>query len=111
MSNRPDFRALEARIPAHFRCDGCTHSPDAIPVLGVRMVSIRTACRLHDWLYSAGRPDDVTRAQADRILQRHISHLLREGGAGRFRAWRVSMLYYTAVRLCGRKHYAKEARG
>ena len=96
---------LLAEIPAEFRDDGCSNSPDGF-LLGISKVrgfrwlkrfarSFKRYCRLHDWSYCSrchepGTMNQHERSRADKRIGRNIrgclSFGLRWWGWGYFKA-------------------------
>ena len=78
---------------AEFMCDGCSWSPDWLPL---SRVSLTPACRYHDWHYTIGG-NAAARRLADLTFWRN----LRRCGAPR----RIALYYWLAVRLFGRSAF------
>ena len=96
----------DAPIDANYECNFCTASPDK--VLGV---SLKPACRTHDWFYdnvsipyvTQKREEGVkiTRKTIDKAFQSHIEELFGFSSSGKV----VGAIYYSGVRLFGKNRY------
>lgn len=81
--------------PIWFSCDGCTFSPDGLPLHGINW---KEACRWHDWAYTIGVP--ISRQEADRNFFNNLKKL----GCPTRLAW----AYWLAVRVFGWRHFHRQ---
>lgn len=89
------------RVPALTETDGASIPRFLWRVCGHPLAVPRVyAALVHDWLYSGGGPDEITRGEADEIYRT----LLVRFGWGRVRA---SVEFY-ALRLFGASHWTNK---
>lgn len=95
-----------------FPSDGCSWSPDNWLTLR-RTYKLWPACHIHDFHYRCGPLGGTweARRQADIIFRRNLHRLLRAQGSGRFRARRLSWMYWGRVRVWGASSYQHWAEG
>ena len=93
-------RGWDLTIPADTKTDGASIPRFLWRVCGHPLEVPRVyAAAVHDWLYAHGHELGISRAEADAIYYA----LLRHFGIA---AWRAG-IEYTALRLCGARHYIK----
>ena len=93
-----DVKHLEYTIPTGFQWDGAS-VPRLFWFFMPKWGEHSIAFLMHDFLYSAECPYDVSRAVADKIMYNDLC----DAGVNRQRAW----LVYKTVRLFGSSYFRK----